>query len=176
MNTFFIMLMIISACKTSNIIDSPQPVDKVLELEQTTADCPKEGVCSIKLHKNAEVIIKKDTTGSYYPVIESGNNLVVMFEFLIKGPEGTVDGEYSETIHFEIASTSRSFTLNDNELEDVKLIYGKHCFCRGEAGYYKVNNGSLNIQKSKNEIVIDLEFSIKETSHKISKIKETIKI
>jgi len=116
------------------------------------------------------------TIGQYYPVIEKGDKMIVEFSFLEKGPDGTVDGDYSETIQFEVSNTIDKFTIADKDLEQVNLLYGKQCFCRGEAGYYKIDQGNLTVEKSEDQIVFDLSFIVKETSHKVVRIKETVSL
>ncbi len=176
MYTFFMLLLLISACKTSNIIDTSQEIDTISKVQNNKADCPENGNCTVKLHENAEIVLKKDTTEKYYPVIEKGEHIVIEYTFLVKGPEGTVDGNYSETIHFEINNTTQNLNLEGKKLEQSKLIFGKHCFCKGEAGYYKVDQGNLIVKKTKQKIAIDLSFRLSEVSHKVIRIKETIKL
>ena len=54
---------------------------------------------------------------------------------------------------------------------------GRLCYCKGETGYYPINNGEFNIEKSGRDTVkIDIEFSIKEVPQIISKISETISL
>ncbi len=169
----FITLALIGACKTSNTVSSSE---NAVEVSKNQEYCPENGNCSIKIHKNSSILLKKDTTGAYYPVIEQGEHMVVEFTFLEKGTEGTVDGDYSETVHFEINTATEILHLENQKLAQVKLLFGKHCFCRGEAGYYKVDKGNLILQKSKEEIVIDLSFVIDEVSHKIIRVKERISL
>lgn len=174
--TFLSALILVCACKTQNTVDSSKEIAVVSEPQNKKVYCPEGGNCTVKLHKNSSLVLKKDTTDRYYPVIEKGEGIVVEFKFLIKGPEGTADGDYSETIHFEINKDTETLSLRSEALEQVDLLFGKHCFCRGEAGYYKVKNGNLTLQKSKDEINIDISLSIPEVSHKIFNIKEKIRL
>ncbi|WP_024771895.1 hypothetical protein [Aquimarina macrocephali] len=174
--TFLSTLMLVCACKTQNTVDSSKEIAVVSEYQNNKEYCPEGGNCTIKLHKNSSMVLKKDTTDRYYPVIEKGDGIVIEFKFLIKGPEGTADADYSETIHLEINKTTETLSLKGEKLEQVHLLFGKHCFCRGEAGYYKVKDGNLELQKSKDEINIDVSFNIPEVSHKIFNIKEKIRL
>ncbi|WP_074410365.1 MULTISPECIES: hypothetical protein [Aquimarina] len=174
--TFLSALMLVWACKTQNTVDSSKEIAVVSIPHNNKEYCPEGGNCTIKLHKKSSLVLKKDTTGRYYPVIEKGEGIVVEFKFLIKGPEGTADGDYSETIHFEINKDAETLRLKGEALKQVDLLFGKHCFCRGEAGYYKVKDGSLTLQKSKDEINIDISLSIPEVSHKTFNIKEKIRL
>jgi hypothetical protein len=169
--------MLVCACKTQNIVDSSKETAVASEHQNHKEYyCPQGGNCTIKCHKNSSMVLEKDTTERYYPVVKKGEGTVIEFKFLIKGPEGTLDGDYSETIHFEINKTIGTLHIKDENLEQVNLLFGKHCFCKGEAGYYKVKEGKLILQKAKDEITIDLFFTIPEISHKIFNIKEKVKL
>src|SRR5690606_4728531 len=120
--------------------------------------------------------IMEDTIGQKYPVIEKGDNIVVEFVYSVKGPEGTMDGDYSETLHFEIPNRNDEYSLSGEELKEIKLLFGKHCFCKGEAGYYNVKKGDIQLEKKEGYLSFDLYFIIEETSQKISSINHTLKI
>lgn len=169
-------LILSVACKTSTVINSSDTIAITSEIEKNNDNCPKDGECSIKLHQDAFILLKQDTPDTYYPTIEKGEKIVVVFEFLIKGPEDTADGDYSETIHFEIDKDAKNLAISGEKLKQVNLIFGKHCFCRGEAGYYKIKEGNLSVHRLKDNISIDLSFKLNDVSHKINQIKKVIKI
>ena len=88
----------------------------------------------------------------------AGNNTVVEYTYLKEGPEGTADSNYSETIHFEIPASVESLSKVNASLGDVKLLYGKHCFCKGEAGYYPISNGELSVSANNKTLAFNLNF------------------
>lgn len=161
-----------NACKISKTNTTSEEIAAIPENQKSI--CPNNGECSVTTYQNSSLILKKDTTGRYYPVIEDGNKIVVEYKFIIKGPEGTVDGDYSETIHFEIESETKNLIIQDKDLSQIGLVYGKHCFCKGEAGYYKINTGKMRLQKSNKNLIIDLKFTLDQVSHKLPGIKEQI--
>ncbi|GAA4275880.1 hypothetical protein GCM10022259_06040 [Aquimarina mytili] len=163
--------MLIHACKTTS-----SPGSAIISDIQNIDLCPEAGKCDVRIHKNSSLTLKKDITDSYYPVIETGNNIIIVFEFSKKGPEGTADGDYSETIHFEVNENVESLHIKNEQLSQVNMLFGKQCFCRGEAGYYKVKRGNLIFRKSENEITIDLSFQLDKVTHRVTKIKEKIKL
>ena len=174
--TLLSCLILLGGCKTSTIPNNSSIVVGTSKIEKNKEYCPKDGECNITLHQNASILLKQDTPNTYYPTIEKGEKIVVVFEFLIKGPEGTADGDYSETIHFEIDKDVETLNINGEKLKQANLIFGKHCFCRGEAGYYKIKEGNLSIHRLKDNISMDLSFKINEISHKINRINKVIKI
>jgi len=173
---FLLPLFMINACKTQtgNVISSDNTTME--QTKSTTADCPDEGTCSVIVHKNKKLTVKDDGTGALYPDLEEGSSTVVEYTYLKKGPEGTADGDYSETIHFEIPADVQNLSKENAALSDVNLLYGKHCFCRGEAGYYPITNGKLLVEKTAQGITFDLKFKVGKTSQVISHIKETVKL
>lgn len=173
---FVSAFLLISSCKTNCTIDQSSNETKVEFTENTNEYTPSKENYSVTVSKNSSLNIKEDTIGKYYPVIEKGENLVVEFKYLEKGPEGTADGDYSETLHFEVPSAANKNTLKDTDLQNVDLLYGKHCFCKGDAGYYKVTNGQLLIIKTEKELTFDVSFTINETSQKVKRVTKTVQL
>ena len=136
----------------------------------------KDGDVSVVISNHSNLNLKDDTIGAIYPVIASGTNIVVSFKYEEKSPEGTSDGDYSETLYFEIPQNTTVLNLMDEELNNVKLLYGKQCFCRGEAGYYEVKKGKIKIVKTESELYFDISFNIDETSAKLVRVAQYIKL
>jgi hypothetical protein len=165
-------VVILFSCKSSKNSD-----DKINEdLKTISSVCSEEGDCSFVVHRNSSLNILEDTIGQIYPVIEEGKNVVIEFTYEVKGPEGTMDGDYSETVHFEIPETLDKLNLKNQELAQIKLLFGKHCFCRGEAGYYIVSEGSISIENKNDVLHLDLDIIINEVSHKVDSISHRFKI
>tara|TARA_Y100000385_G_C12681837_1_gene462471 strand:+ start:119 stop:607 length:489 start_codon:yes stop_codon:yes gene_type:complete len=146
----------------------------VIIIEKNTMN--NESKVSVIIFNNSSLTIKEDSTGQLYPVKESGNNIVVEIKYQEDGEFGTVDGDYSETLHFEISKNTKELRLKDNQLTEVKALFGKHCFCRGEAGYYFINKGKFKVIKSDKEIYFDIDFSIEETSSKLIRVSKYLKL
>ena len=178
MKALFLLLplLMVQACKTTNNNTVSSSENSTEQIQANTDDCPDEGVCTAEIQKGKKLVVKEDGTGALYPEITSGDNMVVVFSFSQKGPEGTVDGDYSETIHFEVPSNIDKLNKKGDGLQDVALLYGKQCYCKGEAGFYKVDNGVLNVTKKNGQLHFNLQFTVGETSHKVSEISRTIKL
>ncbi|MDP2688445.1 MAG: hypothetical protein Q8O62_14600 [Aequorivita sp.] len=172
---FLIPLFVVNACKTQTgtVISSE---NTNMEQVENKVGCPEEGACTVAVHKNKNLVIKEDGTGALYPEMVAGENMVVVYTYSKEGPEGTVDGDYSETIHFEIPTTAENLSKENASLSDVKLLYGKQCFCRGEAGFYLITNGKLLVEKTDQALVFDLKFKVEKTSQVVSNITETVKL
>lgn len=164
--------IILFSCKSSKSSEDKanQDVNSISSL------CAEEGECTFVVHKDSSLIILEDTTGQIYPVIEQGENIVVEFTYAVKGPEGTMDGDYSETVHFEITGSEDKLNLTNEELGKIKLLFGKHCFCKGEAGYYTVDEGEILLKNKNDSLFLNLNLVINKVSHKVNNITYRFKI
>lgn len=81
-----------------------------------------------------------------------------------KAKENYADDFYKEELFLEIPAKAFKKEYKDGELEQVKLVYGKHCYCKGEAGYYKITQGTLKIDHSDKQTKVKLSFKAPSTS------------
>src|SRR5690554_6040734 len=103
---FLIPLFMVNACKTpaETVVTSEKTTMK--ELKSSASDCPKEGTCKVELHKNKQLEIVDEGNGRMYSQIVEGKNLVVEYTYLKSAPEGIADGNYFETIQFQVPMDS----------------------------------------------------------------------
>ena len=171
---FLLPLLMINACKTQT--GTGTTTENTMEqISEKATGCPEAGNCNVQVHENMNLVVKEDGTGATYPEMVAGSNTVVVYTYLKKGPENTVDGDYSETIHFEIPKAMKNINKVNASLSDVKLLYGKHCYCKGEAGYYPITNGELSVSINNQTLAFNLNFEVGKTSQVISNISETVK-
>lgn len=164
-----------NACKTQTGTAISSENTTMEQTGNKTSECPSEGTCSVVVHKNKKMTVKEDDFGGLYPEIEDGNNTVIEYTYHKKGPEGTADANYSETIHFEIPTDTKNLIKENASLSDVNLLYGKLCFC-AETGYFPITNGKLLVEKTAQGIMFDLKFKVEETSQVVSHIREKVKL
>ena len=149
--------------------------DVVVEKTYSTS-CPSDGKCTTVLIENKSLNIKVDETGaSYYELIDNTKTSIIKFEYNKTVDTTLQDNSYREEILFEIPNQFNKINLENYELESIKMIFGKHCFCRGQAGIYSIKKGKLNILKENNTTSFNLEFEIPNIEHKIKIISESIK-
>lgn len=172
---YMLPLLMIGACKTTQTDSVITNTNTMEETINKNSGCPDDGTCGIEVYKNKKLTILDDGTGSLYPEMIEGDAMVVEYTYFREGPEGTVDGNYSETIHFEIPQAATNLKKENAALADVNLYYGKHCFCKGEAGYYPVTDGKLLVDVSEEGLVFDLIFNVNKTSQVVRHISEMIK-
>lgn len=163
---FLIILPFLFSCQSKKTA-----LDNLAITSKVEMFCPEDGECTTTILKNKSLKIKKDETNQlYYQTEDNLNTSVIHFEYNKKVPEGLQDGNYREEILFEINNSDSKLELENLSLNSVKMIYGRHCFCRGQAGYFFVQNGKLTLNKTSKEVAFNLEFTITEVPQIIKKI------
>lgn len=144
---FSLLLLSCSSQKHNDIIDIP--IQK---------ECPLDGLCTLSIFNNKQLILLKDGLGGlYYDIKENKGTNVIHYQYNKTTQANLQDGHYREDVLFEIKTSDQSLNLSDVELQQTKLIFGRHCFCKGQTGYFQINKGSLQlIQHS--SLAFDLGF------------------
>ncbi|RBA29067.1 hypothetical protein [Flavobacterium tibetense] len=144
--------------------------------EEAKSICPEDGVCTPKIFRNQQLQIEVDETGAlYYRLTENKNTSVISYEYKKHTDSTLVDNHYSETILFEIENNSKELNLKDENLQNVKMLFDKQCFCRGQAGVYKITSGQLVFTKENELNTIQLSFEIQNTDQKLKTIRFSVK-
>lgn len=156
--------------------NAKQKVLTVKEVNETASFCPEDGVCTFEALQNKSLKVLQDEFGSLYPEISDGNKIILKFKYKKNKIPNTMDSSYSELIYVELDSNNLIFSLENSHLQNVKLLFARLCFCRGQTGYYKVKNGKLSISKEKGNYHFNLEFKVNEVPQIISSIKESFSL
>lgn len=146
------------------------------EIDRETTFCPIDGVCSFEVLENKSLELLKDGIGELYPNIIDDNNIVLKFEYKRNEIPNTVDGSYRELIYAELDPNNLAIDIENSQLQEVKLLFARFCFCKGQTGYYKVKNGKLFVSKEKDNYRIILEFKVDEVPQVISSINEVFRL
>jgi hypothetical protein len=138
-----------------------------------TSECPKDGTCTVQLLKKKSIVVKKDEFGStFYTLEDSDSKNVVQYTYKRTVKGDLQDANYREEIIFELNNQTDNLTLSDATLENTQLLFGRFCFCRGQTGYYKINQGKLTVTDGK---VIDLNFETNEVPQIINHVSFLMK-
>lgn len=122
--------------------------------------CPSDGTCEIKILKNKQLfLLYDDLGGMYYDLKDNEGTTVIHFQYDKTTQANLQDGHYREDVIFEIKNSDKSLNLTDSALQETKLIFGRHCFCKGQTGYFKIEKGDLKLTSNKNKIHFNLTFS-----------------
>lgn len=168
-----LLVLIIVSCKSTKNTTSTFVVNEAFLIN--TVNCPENGICTIELLPNTSLEFKTDEFGNIYPVIAEGNKTIFKYIYTRNPVPNTQDSNYSELVFAEFDSTISEIELTDEALQNIKLHFGRLCFCKGETGYYPIKNGKFIISKSsKKSFKIDFNFKIKEVPQIISEINETV--
>lgn len=136
------------ACKKN----AQMPVSKKYTIESS---CPEQGTCKVDVMKDTALTIKKDGTGAtYFTTEDAKGKTVVQYSYTKNTDARYQDDGYIEKVVFEINSDETSFSYKDKELQKTKMLFGVVCFCRGKAGNYVVEHGSLDYKDKILNIVL----------------------
>ena len=145
-------------------------------LETNVASCPEDGKCSAILKPNTTFSLAEDSIDALYPVWDEKSSEYASFVFKYERDKNPnyADNEYREEIFFTF-NPERDYKLKDSNLQQVKLTYGRICFCRGATGYVPVTQGQLEIRKIDSENYrIALQFKNEAYPQLIQSIEDTL--
>jgi len=130
--------------------------------------CPDKADCEIKVYeKQAVEFHTEKSTGKFFPeFIADSTKTTIKVIMNLNRNKAAVDGQYREEIIFEWPRTETELHLENEELQEVKFLFGRFCFCpKEQVGYFKITKGDLNI-KDEN---ISIEFENNENIPQILK-------
>ena len=85
-----------------------------------------------------------------------------------------MDDSYSEYLYFEFDSKDKQIILQDKDLSKVKMLFGRICYCKGNMGYYPVEQGSLFLFNANGNLQVRTSFKIQKVPQVIHQIDENI--
>ncbi|AMC11132.1 hypothetical protein Lupro_07655 [Lutibacter profundi] len=158
---------------------SCKPTQKTYQVNEpiivSAENCPNNGVCFLELIPNKSLIFMEDEFGNLYPVISEGEKTILKYTYKKNPVSKTQDSNYTEIVYAELDKTISELSLNNKNLQTIKLHFGRLCYCKGETGYYPIKNGIFKIVKiDRKTMKINFEFTINKVPQIISKINETI--
>jgi len=170
---YLLITTFLSCCSTVK----ERNTNKGFTNSSTKTSCPKEGKCTFEVFKNKNLDINKNGTGQLYPKINNGNNIVCKFTYTRNNDEKYQDGQYIEELYFELPYTNKNFTFENKNLNKTKLVFARLCYCKGQTGYYRINQGKISLEKLKNDLYqIKITFKSSEAPQVITSIEETFTI
>lgn len=162
----FLLFIFFISCKSPFMVSEP--------IFKNSNSCPENGNCTIELIPNKSISFKKDKFGIAYPEIIEGGKTILKYTYKKNPANNTEDSNYTELIYAEFDKEITEIELINEQLQNIKLYFGRLCYCKGETGYFPIKNGKLKLTKpSKNTVEINFDFKIKEVPQIVSKINET---
>jgi hypothetical protein len=164
----FLFLIIVS-CKPSFIVSQ--------QVNQKAISCPENGDCSFELIPNKSIEFKADNFGILYPIISDGKKTLLKYTYKKNPIKNTQDSNYTEVIYAELDKEFSELNFTNEDLQKVKLYFGRLCYCKGQTGYYPIKKGEFKITKAgKNTVNFNLNFDIGVVPQIISILNETISL
>ena len=173
------LIFIICSCKckkdVNNLTENQDSAMISNKVEMIKQPCPENGVCKVEILKNQSLDIKTDEFGSiYYNKIDNPDTSIVQYSYNRNVQKGLQDASYREDIVFEIKNDVKQLSLSNADLQTVKMLYGRFCFCRGATGNYKIIDGDLNLTKNSNKVAFTLQLKNNKVPQIINNLKEEI--
>jgi len=91
--------------------------------------------------KDRQIVVDSTQT-LLHARVEPGTELVFTYQFKKDAPPNVSDGDFSETILFEIPTDGSSFELEGSELATIPVFYDRKCYC-GLIESLKVTSGYI---------------------------------
>ena len=170
----FILVLLVVGCKSTQINTSLEELNEKHIV--TLSNCIDNAVCSIEVIPKTNLLIKEDEFQNAYIEFENGTNTIVKYQLKKNELPNTADSHYSEIIYLEIDNYNKSLYLKNEELQQVKMIYGRLCYCKGSSGYFKVKKGYLELILSKNKLSLNANFNVENIPQIVSQINENISL
>ena len=149
------------SCSTTKGVESTNWLGKKVTMVSVA---PENG--KVTATRESEKALNLNGFEQLYPqTIYNPETVLVQYSFdRNKAKENYADDFYKEELFLEIPAKAFKKEYKDAALQDVKLVYGKHCYCKGEAGYYKITQGTLKVDHSDKQTKIKLSFKAPSTS------------
>lgn len=163
------LLLSILCCKT---VEPKTIQNKNNDME----NCPDDGVCSIVLLQNKSLnVLSDDLGGLYITLTNNPNTHVFHYQYKRNVPDDVQDGHHIEELYWEIADKEKKLTLENESLQEIKMIFGRHCYCKGQAGFFKINYGALELEKIEDGYAVKLHFETKEVPQLLNSVTVLVK-
>ena len=173
-NLLIICVLLLVSCKTSKPQNSVKVANEIILVQ--SENCPENGSCVLELIPKKTITFKNDEFGNLYPIITEGTKTLFKYTFTKNPISDTEDSNYTEIVYAEL-DLNKDAQFQNETLKDIKMHYGRLCFCKGESGYFPINKGVFNLTKMEGSLLkIDVDFVMKKIPQLVSKIHETVSL
>ncbi|SFZ90514.1 hypothetical protein SAMN05428642_101981 [Flaviramulus basaltis] len=168
MRYLLLLIVVFGGCKSNKAVSF---------VEEVTANelCPEEGNCSYEILKNKKINYNYNNLSDFYPTFSEGDKLVFKFEYKQNEIPNTQDSSYREEVIIELDSTDLEFETTTFKGE--KILFARWCYCKGQTGYYKIQQGKLSVKKIENNTYqLNLNFKMEQVPQVIIEIKHVFSL
>ncbi|HLT53624.1 MAG TPA: hypothetical protein VKZ97_07025 [Flavobacteriaceae bacterium] len=164
-----ILLLCLSSCKAKH---QDKEASKKEHVQAIVKSCPTDGHCNVEIFRQKSFNVKFDSYGNSYEEILAGKNTLAKFTYEKSQEPDVVDGSYREVVYLELPENLSEMVLSNESLNAVKATFGRFCYCKGQTGYYPIEQGELKINLAeKNVFVVDFDFKITEVPQILTRIQ-----
>lgn len=155
MKKFFFTFLIISSiigCKCKKTaVDNMQKHTTII-----MNDCLADAKCTFETYKDSALLIEIDeaTQKPYYTINPQKGTTVYRYEMSENVDPQYMDGGYREEIIFQLPSDFKEGIIKGKDLLNTKALFGVFCYCKGKAGYYTIEEGTIT--KTKKSIHVEI--------------------
>lgn len=154
MKNILILLLILTAFTSCKCKKEAVENDKQLTMNVSN-ECPENAVCTPEILKDFALKIETDGANKpYYTLVKQPGTTVYKYEMAENQDQQYLDGGYREELIFELPSNFKNGTLSDEAVTDTKALFGVFCYCKGKAGYYPIEKGTIT--KTNESITIEI--------------------
>lgn len=127
-----------------------QNLQQALDKNNTSQTCPETGSCTVEIMRNTALIIKDDIEGKFYYKTENNTDFtVIRYKYVKDTNPALADAGYTEEVVFEVDNNTKTLSYTGKDMQNTKILFGVMCFCKGKAGFYKVESGSIDYKNEK---------------------------
>lgn len=132
--------------------------------------CPEDGKCSYDVLKNKKMDFSYNNLNDFYPTLSKGEHIIFKFEYKRNEISNTQDSSYREEVLIELNPDNLEFETTT--FKGKKILFARWCYCKGQTGYYKIEEGEFSIRKiEKNTYELNLNFKMNQVPQVITEIK-----
>ncbi|XMO88133.1 hypothetical protein AAFN75_07525 [Algibacter sp. AS12] len=165
----FCVLFSLVSCKAKSSLNT------AIASKVERAICPENGACAYEIIENKALKVETDNLGSPYLEMVDSDSFVVKFEYKKNGNSKYQDSGYREEVFIELDKNNLDFETSN--LKFKKLFFARWCYCKGQTGYYKINQGKLSVTKiDKTNFKLHLAFTVPEVPQIINEINHTFSL
>jgi len=125
-----------------------------------SAPLPTKAITNAVLIPNVELLLKADEFGNDYLELVPSDKLVFKLQYLREQLPNTADSQYEEVVYVELTPPLTEVHLSGNQLAQVKMTFGRFCYCKGTSGYFRVSQGNLSVVPQGKTLHITAAFQV----------------
>lgn len=167
---FFLSAFITLSCAGTK----EQVKDEKATIPPPHINCPEGGNCSFEVMKNSVIKLNYSDMGDMSPEIIDGDKIVIKYSFEKAPVKDVMDSGYAEYVYLEFDPRETQLILKDKELQKVKMIFGRICYCKGAMGYFPVYQGNLFLFHQDGNVQLRTTFKVNKIPQIVESIDENI--